>query len=146
MVKNLPVHAGEAGLDPWYRKIPHAEEQLNPYTTTTEPQLRSPSSALHCDYRRPHALEPKLHKRSPHAATREWQLTAARESPHSHEDTAQPKTNIALWNKKEEKRISGENNCLNITVNRYWPDLPKLLNFGLCNSRKINTERNKAWI
>ena len=45
-------------------------------------------------------------------------------------------------NKKEEKRISGENNYLNITISRYWPDLPKLLTFGLCNSRKVNAERN----
>ena len=34
-VKNPPANAGE----PWYRKIPHAAEQLSPCATTTEPAL-----------------------------------------------------------------------------------------------------------
>ena len=37
VVKNLPCNAGDTGLIPgWGTKIPHAREQLNPSTTTTE--------------------------------------------------------------------------------------------------------------
>ena len=39
VVKNPPANAGEHGFDPWSGKIPHAAEQLSPYTTTTEPAL-----------------------------------------------------------------------------------------------------------
>ena len=38
MVKNLPANAGDPGLVPgWVGKIPHAEGQLSPWDTTTEP-------------------------------------------------------------------------------------------------------------
>ena len=38
MVENLPCSAGDTGLIPgWGTKIPRAEEQLSPCTTTTEP-------------------------------------------------------------------------------------------------------------
>ena len=38
--KNPPAHEyGALGFDLWSGKIPHAMEQLNPYTTTTEPAL-----------------------------------------------------------------------------------------------------------
>ena len=36
MVKNPSANAG---CDPWSRKIPHAEEQLSPWATTSEPVL-----------------------------------------------------------------------------------------------------------
>ena len=40
MVKNLPANAGDTGLIPGPgTKIPHAVEQLNLCTTTTEPVL-----------------------------------------------------------------------------------------------------------
>ena len=38
MVKNLPCNAGDTGLIPgWGTKVPHAEEQLIPSATVTEP-------------------------------------------------------------------------------------------------------------
>ena len=37
MVKNLSANAGHSGSIPESGKIPHATEQLNPSTTTTEP-------------------------------------------------------------------------------------------------------------
>ena len=39
MDRNQPANAGDTGLDPWSRKIPHASEQLSPWATTTEPIL-----------------------------------------------------------------------------------------------------------
>ena len=39
VVKNPPANAGDTGLIPWSRKIPHATQQLSPCTTTTEPAL-----------------------------------------------------------------------------------------------------------
>ena len=37
VVKNLPANAEDMGSVPaWSRKIPHASEQLSPYTTTLE--------------------------------------------------------------------------------------------------------------
>ena len=39
VVKNLPANAGDMGSSPWSEKIPHAAEQLSPYSTTTEPVL-----------------------------------------------------------------------------------------------------------
>ena len=39
MVKNLPANAGDTGLSPGLESIPHAEEQLSPCATTTEPVL-----------------------------------------------------------------------------------------------------------
>ena len=43
MVKNLPVNARVMGLIPgWGTKIPRAEEQLSPCTTTHKQQLRKP--------------------------------------------------------------------------------------------------------
>ena len=39
VVKNLPTHAGDMGLIPGPKNIPHAEGQLSPSTTTTEPVL-----------------------------------------------------------------------------------------------------------
>ena len=38
VVKNLPCSAGDAGPSPGQGvKVPHAEEQLSPHATTTEP-------------------------------------------------------------------------------------------------------------
>ena len=39
VVKNPPTNAGGHRFDPWAGKIPHAEEQLSPCATTTEPAL-----------------------------------------------------------------------------------------------------------
>ena len=36
VVKNPPANAGGYGFGPWSGKIPHASEQLRPYTITTE--------------------------------------------------------------------------------------------------------------
>ena len=38
VVKNPPVDAGDE-FDSWFRKIPHAKEQLTPCATTTQPVL-----------------------------------------------------------------------------------------------------------
>ena len=35
--RSLPANAGGHGFDPWFGKIPQAEEQLSQWTTTTEP-------------------------------------------------------------------------------------------------------------
>ena len=39
VVKNLPANAGDTGLSPVSRKIPHAAEQLSLCATTAEPAL-----------------------------------------------------------------------------------------------------------
>ena len=39
VVKHPPSNAGDTGFDPWFRKIPHAMEQLSPCATTIEPVL-----------------------------------------------------------------------------------------------------------
>ena len=43
VVKNPPANAGDTGFEPWFRKIPHAAEQLSPCGTLRsragEPQL-----------------------------------------------------------------------------------------------------------
>ena len=57
-VKNLPFHAGDSGLISGQgTKIPHAEEQLNPCTKTTEPTC---SGA-----RMPHQREDLCHSEDP---------------------------------------------------------------------------------
>ena len=35
--KSLPANAGGHGYDPWFGKIPQAEEQLSQWTSATEP-------------------------------------------------------------------------------------------------------------
>ena len=37
--KESACQCTEHSFDPWFRKIPHAAELLNPYTTTIEPVL-----------------------------------------------------------------------------------------------------------
>ena len=44
-VKSLPCNAGDTSFNPRSGKIPHAVEQLNPCTTTTEPMLWSLGAA-----------------------------------------------------------------------------------------------------
>ena len=46
MVENLPTNAGDTGSSPGPGEIPHAAEQLGLCTTTTEPALYSPWSAI----------------------------------------------------------------------------------------------------
>ena len=52
-------------LDPWYGKMPHATEQLNPWVTAPETVLESPRAATtqptHCNY---WSLEPVLSDKS----------------------------------------------------------------------------------
>ena len=43
--KNSPVNAGDMGSIPHPNKIPHAEKQLSPWSTATEPVLQSPGAA-----------------------------------------------------------------------------------------------------
>ena len=80
-------------FNPWYRKIPHAAKQLNPWATTTEPVLWSPWDALLSQ--RVTTMEARV-PWSPCSSTRK--ATAVRgpapeleNSPHSSEDSAQPK-------------------------------------------------------
>ena len=44
VVKNLPASAGDTGLIPWSKKIPHAAGQLSPWATTAECVLWSPGA------------------------------------------------------------------------------------------------------
>ena len=46
MIKTLPANAGDTGLIPELRRIPHAAEQLSPCTTTIEPVLQSLGAAI----------------------------------------------------------------------------------------------------
>ena len=39
VVETPPANAVDNGLHPWFRKIPHAPEQLSPCATITEPVL-----------------------------------------------------------------------------------------------------------
>ena len=83
-VKNLPVQGH--GFHPWPRKIPHAAEQLNPCTATTEPVPQSPQATA----TEPNCLDPVLcTKRHQSMEVRALQLesnlplTATRESTHT---------------------------------------------------------------
>ena len=42
MVEGLPANAVGHRFNPWCRRIPHAEEQLGPCATTTEPDFFFP--------------------------------------------------------------------------------------------------------
>ena len=53
VVKNPPAKAGEYGFDPWSGKIPHASEQLRPYTITTEAHTLDPMLQRSHDDRKP---------------------------------------------------------------------------------------------
>ena len=54
MVKKPPCNAGDMGLIPgWETRIPHAVEQLNPHTATTEPATTRESMR--------HNEDPKCH-------------------------------------------------------------------------------------
>ena len=39
--RNLPANAGGHRFDPWSGKFPHAEKQVSPYSTTTEPMCQN---------------------------------------------------------------------------------------------------------
>ena len=83
------------GFKPWFRKMPHATEQVSPFTTTTEPVLQSPGAATTEACR---ALSPCSTTREATAlrslctATREQApLTQLEKSPCTIKDPAQPK-------------------------------------------------------
>ena len=62
MDKNPPANAGDTGSIPGPRKILYAVEQLNPCTTTTEPEIQSPGASTTEAPR----LEPGTHNKRRH--------------------------------------------------------------------------------
>ena len=55
MIKNLSNSVEDNRLDPCSGKIPHATEQLSPYTTTIEPVLSS-QGAMSTEACKPYSL------------------------------------------------------------------------------------------
>ena len=78
VVRNLPANAGDAGLIPWFRKIPRASEQLSPWATTIESELQN-SGATTAEPMCPRVCAPQQEK------PLQWEASALQleSSPHS---------------------------------------------------------------